>query len=163
MERSRIVYYKSRSWLHSLVDCFNLRQNLDFLQHFWFEVLKVLVIGSYYCVNFWTFLPTFWFEALKVLAIGSYYCMNFCVFLHTFWFEVLKVLVIGSYWSRIPRRVLGYTCYTSWVQWWSKAMDFLETFFLDKYFLLPISEKHSSWSKIWWKSIASLHSLTQDM
>ena len=28
-----------------------------------------------------------------------------------------------------------------WVKWWSKAMDFLQTFFLDKYFLSPISEK----------------------
>ena len=40
-----------------------------FLQHFWFEVLKVLVIGSYYCVKIWRFLQHFWFEALKVFVI----------------------------------------------------------------------------------------------
>ena len=30
MERSRIVYHVCKSWLHSLVDCFNLCQNLEF-------------------------------------------------------------------------------------------------------------------------------------
>ena len=31
--------------------------------------------------------------------------------------------------------------HTSWVKRWSEAKDFLQTFFLEKYFLLPISEK----------------------
>ena len=36
---------------------------------------------------------------------------------------------------------LGLVCYTSWVKRWSKAMDFLQTFFIDKTLLWPISEK----------------------
>ena len=35
-----------------------------------------------------------------------------------------------------PPTWLGLVCYTRWVKRWSEAMDFLQTFFLQKYFKL---------------------------
>ena len=52
---------------------------------------------------------------------------------------------------------LGLVCYTSWVKPWSKAMDFLQTFFLDKYFFIAHTRENIleiNKARNWFKHIA---------
>ena len=122
---------------------------LEFLHTFWFEVLNVLVIRSYYCVNFWSFLHTFWFWSTKDSSYRIILLLEFLEFFCIpFDFEVLKILVIGLY--ILLREFLELFAYL--LIWSTNSSCYRIILFRE--FVLKI---------LWRKFIASLHRLTQDV
>ena len=101
--------YKSKSWLHPLIDWFILREFLVFLAYFlvtllqghfaWISGVFSILFGyiPYYrviCrVNFWCFSILF-----GCLTTGSYVAWNFWCFLHTFWLPNYRVIFCVNIW-----------------------------------------------------------------
>ena len=79
--------------------------------------------------------------------------------------HVTSILVccIFDWRCKVPSTCLGLALYTYWVNYWSKAMDFLQTLLQTNIFSDRHDKKHLFSSKDWRKSIASLQLLTQDV
>ena len=104
--------------------------------------IKSLDTGSYFAINLVNFLAPKLIQhviaigSIKNLDTGSYFALKFGEF------SSIKVD------SRCTSIKVG-SPNVSWVKQWSKTKDYLQTFFIDKYFFYrPYQRKHLSWSKV---------------
>ena len=100
MERSRIVFHKYlKNLLHLLLDCFNLRQILEFSVYF--LIAKYRVIS---CVKFWRFLPS-----LTLLTIGLCQILEFFCVLFDCYVQISKMRDNNVCFDNILKEIYGFT------------------------------------------------------